>query len=205
MFRFLTPVLPLLAALALYPIVLGAERWIPSRRRSRGIVTAGLMLLVASAWLIGRPARQLDRLVREAHMAEEWSTIGRWLARTASPEHSLATIVVGAVGFHSGLRIIDPHGIVETGVAHLDIELGRGYAGHEKFDVAGLLARKPDYVILQNRLTLRPVRLPEFAQIAWGNFNKQMVREREFADAYDYRPAEILPGRFLNLYVRKDL
>ncbi len=55
----------------------------------------------------GLGRNQLERFGYEVRAAGEGSFIGRRLRDAASPEATLATIAVGAIGFHSGLTITD--------------------------------------------------------------------------------------------------
>jgi len=60
----------------------------------------------------------------------------------------VATIPIGAFGYFSGKKIIDILGLTDKYVAHLNIRTGKRTVGHEKFDYAYVLRKKP-HIILQ--------------------------------------------------------
>ena len=212
MFRFLAPTLPFLVLLSMYPLTLLVARLQSDTVKDLSLVIVGLIVLVVSGVWIGRPVHkdglgmaQQQRFAFETTLADEWSQMGRWLQDAAEQGSSLSTIAIGAIGFHSGLTIVDPHGIVDPSIAHLDVDLGRGYGGHEKFDVNRVLAHPPSYFILQNRLTERPVPPAVLPRWMWGSFNKLILRQPEFIRTYRYHAIEISPHQFMSLHVRGDL
>jgi hypothetical protein len=92
------------------------------------------------------------------------SAIGRFLAGEArSPEESVATDAIGAIGWYGGLRVHDVHGLVDPAIAHaarLDARVGRGFAGHDRRDLARLLEYRPTFVMFTRELRAeRPQRL----------------------------------------------
>lgn len=211
MFRFMTPLPPLMCALALYAV--DRITRLRSGSRARAAVPLVAVVLVAlGAFTPGRvrsedqPDRnELQRFVYEVEAARDWTRIGRWLRTVAPQDSSLAAIAVGAVGFHSGMTIVDPHGVVDPTIARLEIGLGSGYAGHEKFDVAHVLSRRPDYFMVQNWLDPDPV--PEWAlpELVWGEFSKGILRDRGFRSAYRYEIVQPVRGELIGLHVRRDL
>ena len=212
MFRFLAPTLPFLVLLSMYPLTLLVARLQSDTVKDLSLVIVGLIVLVVSGVWIGRPVHkdglgmtQQQRFAFETTLADEWSQMGRWLQDAAEQGSSLSTIAIGAIGFHSGLTIADPHGIVDPSIAHLDVDLGRGYAGHQKYDVNRVLDRRPSYFVLQNRLTGRPVPPAVLPRWMWGSFNKLMLRQPEFIRTYRYHAIEISPNQFMSLHVRADL
>lgn len=199
LYRFAVPILPLLALLSV--AVVSGNRW-----RS----LAGLVVLAAALPTVGiaRPwsggEGELARFSREVRLARHWSDLGQYLARHAQPDASLATIAIGALGFHSNLRLVDPHGIVDPVIAQLDQPLGQGYAGHEKFDVDDLLSRRPHYLLIFNLAA--PGRLPEavLPQLVWGQFNRTLIGRPELAE--DYRLEDLVVGdHWWSLHVRRDV
>jgi hypothetical protein len=117
----------------------------------------------------------------------------------------LATIAVGAVGFASGLTIVDPYGVVDPKIARLDIGLGSGYAGHEKYDVAYVVSRRPSYVMVQNWLDPNEVAESALPRFVWGEFSQALLRDPDFHASYRYEIVRPLPGQLLGLHVRRDL
>lgn len=212
MFRFMVPVLPFLIAMALYTCVRGSERL-----RRRGLSTA--LLIVMCLVVIGVPGLRVGRQLRrdkepprsqfewhqfEVRLAHEWSLVGRWMGRHLPSGSSVAALPIGAIGFYSDMKVLDPVGIVDPVIAHQDRELGRGYTGHEKFDIDYLLSRAPDYILLLDVATSQPVPLEALAHEMWGDANQALLRHPQLAR--DYRYENVLMGPlYLNIHVRRDL
>jgi hypothetical protein len=219
LFRFLAPAWVPLCALAAFPLVRVASR-LPQRRGPLLVVGLGVLAVAAAEVGIalrpmpGRGLRdpeeraaeqamsQLERFSHEARLARGWSRMGRALRRAAPRDASLATVAIGAIGFHSDLTIIDPHGLVFPEIAHGRRALGKGFPGHEKFDVEAVLARKPDYLLLVNLPTWKPVPAEELPERVWGEFSRRMVRHPALAEDYTYH-AIAFGRRWVNLHVRR--
>jgi hypothetical protein len=146
----------------------------------------------------------LERFALEYRYARQWASFGAWFRANAPADASLTTVAIGAIGYYSGLTIVDPHGLVDAHIAHGKQELGRGYAGHEKFDVQWVLSRRPSYILIVNLLTRVPVPPAAMPQVAWGDFNQQLLRRPELLRAYTYQSVR-LDDAYLNLLVRRDL
>ena len=77
---------------------------------------------------------------------DRWVLLGRHLARS-HPGATLATGAAGKIPYFSGLRTIDILGLTDPYIAHLeppgDTEL---LIGHSKYDMAYVLARRPDLI-----------------------------------------------------------
>jgi len=212
MFRFFVPVLPLLMLAALYPFSAAAVRRGPADPHTSSVILLGLLVIGGSDLLIGQQKKrgeltektQFQRFASECEWARQWADIGEWFAARAPADESLCTIAIGAVGYHSGLSIVDPHGIVNPGIAHQRQELGRGYAGHEKFDVDHVLDRRPGYILVPHVLVSLPVPVRSVDRVAWGDFNRALVARPELHRAYRYVWVS-LNDAFLNFFVRRDL
>lgn len=209
MYRFAAPVVPFLGALALYPCARLAGS-VPRGGAPLAALTAGALLLLSDAGLLrsvkrDEPRRpsQLERFVREVQLAALWSELGECLAGHARPGASLATIAVGAVGYHSGLALVDPHGLLDPAIARQDRPLGAGRAGHEKFDPARVLSRRPDYLLIDNYPRPRPPAESELPGLVWGDFNRALLEAPELSRGYAYRPLRC-GERYWSLHVRRD-
>lgn len=101
--RFLAPLIPMSTLLAVEAV------W--RRARTRPALVAALLLVLAQpGWTAGgRTAAP------EVDVAYE--RIGRWLGTHAKPETIVGAARVGALGYHSGLRVEDVHGRVSSRVA----------------------------------------------------------------------------------------
>ncbi|TNF77640.1 MAG: hypothetical protein EP299_04450 [Acidobacteria bacterium] len=212
MFRFMVPVLPFLTAMALHTCVV-----ISGRIQRRDLSTA--LLVVMCLVVIGIPGLRVGRQLRhdkeplrshfewhrfEVRLAHEWSLVGRWMGRHLPPGSSVVVLPIGAIGFYSGLTVLDPVGIVDPVIARQDRELGRGYTGHEKYDIDYLLSRDPDYILLLDVATSEPVPLAALAHEMWGEANQALLRHPGLAPAYRYENVPMGP-LYLNIHVRLDL
>ena len=212
MFRFMVPVLPFLTAMALHTCVV-----ISGRIQRRDLSTA--LLVVMCLVVIGIPGLRVGRQLRhdkeplrsqfewhrfEVRLAHEWSLVGRWMGRHLPPGSSVVVLPIGAIGFYSGLTVLDPVGIVDPVIARQDRELGRGYAGHEKYDIDYLLSRDPDYILLLDVATSEPVPLAALAHEMWGEANHALLRHPALARDYRYENVPMGP-LYLNIHVRRDL
>jgi arabinofuranosyltransferase len=212
MFRFMVPVVPFLTLLALYPAAALVRS--PGLLRIPGwpAVVVSLAAIGASDLLVGRPLKrnelrpttQFARFVAECASARQWADLGRWFQETAPPDASLTTIAIGAIGYYSGLAIVDPLGLVNPGIAHLGQPLGGDYAGHEKHDVAQVLARRPSYILAIHVLTPKPVPASALSEATWGKLNQELARDPAVYREYRYEVIQF-GTRYLNLFVRQDL
>jgi hypothetical protein len=212
LFRFAVPALPLLSLALLHPM--GVAVAAGGFRRGWGALLAGVTaacLLLSSLTVGLHPKRgeaggvgQFARYVAECRLARQWELMGRWLGGAAPAGASVATIAIGAIGYYSDLRIVDPLGLVNAEVAHLDQGLGRGAAGHEKYDVALVLDQRPEYILLVNVLTRRPVPEARLAGMDWGAFNNALLESADFQASYRYRSYGVGGGRNINIHERRD-
>lgn len=212
LFRFMAPVLPVLGVLALYPGVYLVRRFRLARPAAYLAALPGLAALAASDLMAGKQERgpafggetHFGSFEVETIIAEQWTIMGEWLRERTPAGSSLATIAVGAIGYHSHLTIIDPHGITDAHIAHQRRELGGGYAGHEKFDTEYILSRRPSYILLLNFFAAAPVPRFQLARSVWGPFNQAMANHPRLDQAYRYEPIRLERG-FVHLHVRRDL
>jgi len=87
-----------------------------------------------------------ERWSRSVENGEAFERMGRALAVAGEPTDSITLGPIGAVGFYSGLHILDRNGLVEPSVAGLEVELGTKTAGHDRrVPRAFFLDREPTY------------------------------------------------------------
>jgi arabinofuranosyltransferase len=135
--RFMVPMLPFTA------LVLGAglgrmeERW--GWRASAGGSLACAALVITPAWGlhpvpqdtraafsvrhnrqdVSRRRSELEQWVNMDYQAREWSALGKALALVSKPDDVLVYGAVGAIGWYSGLRLLDRNGLITPSVAKL--------------------------------------------------------------------------------------
>jgi arabinofuranosyltransferase len=79
------------------------------------------------------------------------ATIGAWLDTNAPQGASIAVEAAGAIPWHAPrVSVIDMYGLMDRRIAAVDpsAPMGSRKAGHEKFDPAYVLSRRPTYVYL---------------------------------------------------------
>ena len=100
-------------------------------------------------------------------LTERWhvarlTSLGKLFAQRArSPDESVATDAIGAIGWYSGLRVHGAHGLVDPEIAHQSAEaheVGDDYAGHDRRDLARLFDRDPTFFMFTREV--RPTRPP---------------------------------------------
>jgi hypothetical protein len=188
-FRFFAPMVPLLALAA----TLAARALFVPRN-------ATLVLALSAAWGVGtmRWSPDIHDHIRDDLVAEIGQIAGLWLRDHARPDAVLATNTAGTVAYYSGLRTIDMFGLNDTHIAHRHMpEMGRGPAGHEKFDGRYVASRHPDWVQFGTSIGSEAPAFP-------GDL--ELYRTMEFQENYVPRTVRLdsRRGRFtLYLYERQ--
>lgn len=215
MFRFMAPVVPFVCALALQPFAALGRRYKQRRIAVAVVAATGLVLLGASDLMVARQEvaegphtiTEFNRFRFESMLARHWTQMGRFLGHSASPDASMATFAIGALGFHSGLTIIDMVGVVDPVIAHQPRRAEGGAPGHDKFDNQYVLSREPGYIMLVAILTPQP--WPKEAQRRVlgekvQKVNLDMFNNPRLDQAYRFVNLR-LGGGYMNFYVRRDL
>lgn len=116
------------------------------------------------------------------HVARLTSLAELFAERARSPEDSVATDAIGAIGWYSGLRVYGAHGLVDPDIAHQSArahEVGDDYAGHDRRDLARLFERDPTFFMFTR--DVRPRRPPgielpaEYARAVAGRYALRSV------------------------------
>ena len=90
---------------------------------------------------------------------DEWKLVGHWLHDHAAGA-SVATVPVGAIGYFSGLDVIDLVGLTSREVAKGGRSIPPqllfvGWIGHERENTRWVLAERPSLIVM-NRWRDRP-------------------------------------------------
>jgi hypothetical protein len=115
------------------------------------VTLLALALAYASSWMgeYGLYIRGFDA----ARATEARETMGRWLKANAPRGTWIAVDAAGQVPYFSELPAIDMFGINDLHIGRLNVAtLGQGTPGHEKFDLAYIIARAPRFVIIYGTL-----------------------------------------------------
>jgi hypothetical protein len=139
--RFFVPILPV--AFLLVDAVGRAALAVPVSRAAtvaRAALLAAALLLVAAPSFAPPEKARIDRTFF-AMLAEG----GRWLARYAGPDATVACFAVGALPYYAGLPTYDLLGVTDAHIAHGPLHRGE-MPGHGKFDWDYILAKRPTYI-----------------------------------------------------------
>jgi hypothetical protein len=209
MYRFMVPVVPLLAVLAAFGIDWLARLESPRRRLATG---AGLALLAASVALSFFPARDEQYQLYVAQRDYElpaWTAAGKALAKAFPPQATLAAVPIGAVSFYSGLKVIDLVGLTDAEIARAPAtDLGSGWAGHEKHDGPSVLRRRPELLLLGNVCVDRVAHhdgVPPCLDVPAIRARELDLREDpRFSEEYELRDLAVDELHWLHYYGRKE-
>jgi hypothetical protein len=192
MYRFFVPLLPLV-------YILAAGRFVQATGSGKG--AAGWVLLAAAVIVTFLPSTPLDRHVwggnhtyhygcYEGYRTEQWYlnryiTIGRLFARMKrSGTDSIVIPAIGAVGYYSGMDVVDYYGLTEPKIARMAKKtFGENFPGHEKTDVDFILSKKPTYLMGYKRFSASRVKWdhPMFeSQYIKGDPRRKALIERNY-------------------------
>lgn len=216
LYRFVVPIVPLLAALeaALLFRVWRAASDAPAHVavRLRAPAAAAIAAsVVALLWVhVSPPTTGFRELIYQHHRDFEvpaWRRVGEWLAENARPTETVAAVPIGALSYYSGLVVYDMLGLTDAHIARREMpEMGSGEAGHEKHDGPYILSRRPTYLLLGNiditdaprDPTAQPF-IPIETTLSYQN-EADVYRADQLRSLYQPRSVELKPGRHLNFY-----
>ena len=192
--RLLAPLVPAATALGSAALARGLlrlggpSRWL---RADLGPLTAATLV---AAWGFAehrlQPNHGFDNVQR-------WSKLGDYLKRTF-PGATVATVPIGAIAYHSGLRVIDLVGLTQPAIARggatvPPAKLVRNWIGHEREHTAWVLAQKPEVIALTRFAAAPWMSLQQARAGFWAEW--QLLRAVKQGRApYVVHSAEIEPG-----------
>jgi hypothetical protein len=206
-FRLFAPVLPLMYALiassgAGIVQAVRVERPLP-----RFAAEGAIALAVGALMLFTLQSSGTDGAIPpEREAVRDRVEIGRWLRDNTPGTTLVAVIPAGAIPYESRRPTIDMLGINDEHIAHVDLDLGRFGAGHEKFDTAYVLDRRPDIIILMDTLSERAWRREDYDSLRAGLIPARidMLSTPRLWDEYEARTVPLREDAWLNLLVRRD-
>lgn len=155
MHRFFVPILPALYLLSLrgFGELLpradeGTERGVSLGRRAGLAATcaAGIIVTCLPSFVGGEHHRVFS--VEKPADADR-KLVGKWLRENVGGDTTIALTAAGIVPFYSGLETIDLVGLNDVHIARTEVaRFGRGEPGHEKYNSAYVLERRPDLIFL---------------------------------------------------------
>ncbi|MCL4234184.1 MAG: hypothetical protein KJ042_06665 [Deltaproteobacteria bacterium] len=145
--RFFVPVLPVVAWLAE-----GLWSELDRRRAERsndGLaryrVRAVVLLAVATCVTA---ASAVTAVLRHRETTGLWQQVGVALRGAVPADTFIYLMPAGALPYESGLRAYDSHGLADPVLAHRPVDLGKGFPGHEKMDLARISELHPDLIYM---------------------------------------------------------
>ena len=202
--RFLHPVWPLLAlacGLGFATLAQRLESWRPALRPVIRPALAAVALGMALVW--AAPAfRGSDWNKYEASAEDERvrEIIGRWLAANFPRSEWLCVKPAGIIPYYSDMKTVDLFCLVDKKAAQTGQWVPGAWVGHQRMNAARIHEIGPRVVILEARLhPLDQLPSPGYTDPNHGGSWLEDPR----ASRYDAIRAEVLPGRWLVLFVRR--
>jgi hypothetical protein len=203
MYRFLVPLIPVLALLTAYGVAQWASRILTNRSGVMAILRDEKVVRIVGILLLwGLPTLHLMLVTNDLRLMRSGSSFawrcaltGRWLHSIARQGETLAVFGAGAVPYYSKLYTIDMLGLSDLHIAHLPGRLGHSMAGHEKYDSDYVIARRPTFIVFGPRALPKP---PSEAEVL-GNghfpFASDLAKNAGLKQHYEFRV-----GRYEDLY-----
>jgi hypothetical protein len=214
--RYLVPVLPALLA-AMVAGAVGAFdllRDFSRRRRTLVATLAGAALVLP---LLSGSVRALARdRVDPLHVGalegvstydSDFASIGRALRRAVPPSQKVGVIAAGATSFYSERPVLDLLGLNDRRIARIpfDRRPRRWSPGHMKGNAAEVLARSPEYLVLEIHSTPSPGAAVSEEHLRAYPFVSDLLASTDFRVAYQLVPLEVSSGRWISLWRRRGL
>jgi arabinofuranosyltransferase len=185
---------PLVAALT----VLAVMGLSAAARRFESNALASLFVLVPSLAVGGRAA--VAHAIAPQHGFQNvaaWATVGRYL-KANYPGKTVATVPIGAIGYYSGLKVIDLVGLTTPAIAKANRSvpadlLTRTWLAHERHNLEWVLAQQPDLVVT-TKYRATPWIALEDAQTGFYADWLLLRAAKQGLCAYDVRDARIADG-----------
>jgi len=204
LFRFIVPLLPLVSLeLGQLRLRAGAaiRQWPATVVVALLILGANALTLVGGQWTAARS---------EVTQAAAWTKVGRTLDAELPRDASMASLVIGGIGYYGRRTTIDMLGLTDWHIAHFGEVAVGGSPGHQRFDSAYILARRPSLIVLPSSGL---VGSPQFTGVGWPAYSDgQLLRAAALADLcsnaearrlYEYRFQLLADGTYLEaLYLR---
>jgi arylsulfatase A-like enzyme len=157
--RFLVPLLPALAALAVVGAGLGWQRRPALGALAAACFAGALVVQVAGPGPPGEGTRRA-RVLEHARKADLlFERAGRRRAEVllarGDADARVATGAIGSFGYHSRLPIVDILGLTDPEIARTPIAPGetRRFPGHGRSNAAYVMSREPEYILIRRRDT----------------------------------------------------
>lgn len=191
MYRLLVPTIPAAAIIA--GTFAGAGCPGGSRRRAAAIALTAVFAAAAAA----PGAAQYGTLRRERVIVGAFAQVGRTLGAMLPAGTVIGCGSTGAVGFYSGLPIVDILGLTEPEIAHGG-KIASRQPGHLKSLGSHVLDRGPDLLLLGNIQIHRGIRAEDRSRIKPQE--QDIVLDPRFDASYRYVNLPLGQGFYLSCY-----
>jgi arabinofuranosyltransferase len=212
--RFFVPLLPAIYLLSLRGVSelffqpADAER---IRFGRRIIFSAAVAVAIFIVLLPSFAGSEHNRIFKAEKPADaDRKEAGEWLKQNVEPDATIALVPAGIIPYYSGLRTIDLVGLNDARIAHSSVPgFGKGAAGHEKYNSAYVLERRPALIFLGAcRIWPQKFSAESLLNYYWmyGGLvpgNREILRLDEFKK--DYAPCAVRVGEgYLHFFKRND-
>ncbi len=198
-FRFFVPILPLLLFLSI-SIVDWLNQPYRAKNKYRSLGTSMLLIVALlglnfSSYALHEGARAAG----EVRMARSWAQVGLWFRQNAPSDASIASVVVGAIPYYSGLRTYDLLGLTDSQVAKHGEFYPQGRVGHQRYHTDYILDQKPDYIIYQiSGLSDRPLwRDSQDIDKPYSYALYDLANDERTKELYEYRTVKMENGNYI--------
>lgn len=159
-----------------------------------GLVAVGLQAphLLGPQDVRSSQARFLDR----AGFEDRWEVIGTWMGEHAPPGTRVLVSPIGAIGWTSGLEVLDLLGLVHPHARELAPDLSVGVKGHHRSATDWALAQEPEWILIGNGVRIQGA----LEACPW---EVELVQDPRFAQGYRHARVPMPSGEDLDLFVRR--
>ena len=126
--------------------------------------------------------------------------LGRYLQRILPPDTSIGCGSTGAIGYYSGMRIVDILGLTEAHIAR-EGEIVATQPGHMRTDGAYVLDQEPDLLLLGNIQIHRGTR--DRSEMRFKVQEQSIAVQPRFITEYEFVNIPLTDGFFLSCFMRK--
>ncbi len=198
-FGLLVPSLPAIAvmAAAVIPRIVMTQEKIPRGRAGAWQSAALAVIFTSIAMAPGSSGHAVIR--RERLMVKAFGWVGEELAARLPEGTSLGCGSTGAIGFYSGLPVVDILGLTEPEIARKG-KIVSDQPGRMKSLGSHVLDRDPDLLLLGNIQVHSGKRLEDLGRIKVQE--RDIILDTRFSDNYEFINIPLGDGFFLSCYGR---
>lgn len=199
LFRFYVPVLPVIGFLLIF-----AVRWLVGALKCPywGLSVVLILMITGlngAIYVYGGG----ERARNEVETAQRWVEVGRWMEENLPADATIASVVVGAIPYYSGLITYDLAGLTDREVARHGRIYLEGRVGHQKYNTDYILARRPDYIISPaSGLFNKPVGAGLDKRYNYSLYN--LITNPQTLQWYEYRTISLDNHTFVEFLRLKD-